>query len=54
MSGRKMSGYWEEGKYEPLNEIDKNGRKRIVALCKFCQAILKNTSQSRLIAHRYI
>lgn len=52
MAGRKLHNFWDEGDFEPVNDVDKSGRKRVVAICKVCSAITKNTTKTRLVAHR--
>lgn len=46
--GRKFHNYWESGEYDAIRlSKNKNG-----AMCKICGHVLKNTSKSRLVAHR--
>lgn len=51
---RILHSFWKEGQFEvvslPRNDI--NCKKRIGAFCKVCSTILKNTTKSRLVAHR--
>lgn len=50
MVGRNFHNYWAEGKFKPI-KIDNS--KKNGAVCLICKIVLKNTTKSRLVAHRY-